>query len=57
MDENCSAQSACQKLLNKLIGEQVYSAQETAHLLLELPLVHSLTSFQTLFLASKGSTV
>jgi len=55
MEENGTALSACQKLLNKLIGERTYSAQETAHLLLGIPLVRSSTSFQTLYLASEGS--
>lgn len=55
MDPNANAQSACQKLLNKMIGERTYSAQETAHLLLGIPLVRSSVSFQTLNLSSEGT--
>ena len=43
-----SAESACQKLLNKMLGERAYSAQETAHLLQGIPLVHCSVSFKTL---------
>ncbi|KAJ7434964.1 hypothetical protein B0H11DRAFT_1756738, partial [Mycena galericulata] len=50
-----TAQSACQKLLNKMLGERTYSAQETAHLLLGIPLVRTSVSFQTLFLDKEGS--
>ncbi|OBZ66500.1 hypothetical protein A0H81_13517 [Grifola frondosa] len=38
MDNTATARSACQKLLNKMLGERTYSAQETAHLLLGIPL-------------------
>lgn len=55
MDPNGNAQSACQKLLNKMIGERTYSAQETAHLLLGIPLVRSSVSFQTLNLSPDGA--
>lgn len=54
MDNAGSAQSACHKLLNKMLGERTYSAQETAHLLLGVPLVRSSLSFQTLNLGADG---
>jgi hypothetical protein len=50
MADNETAQSACRKLLNKMLGEWTYSAQETAHLLLGIPLVRTSVSFQTLML-------
>lgn len=50
-----NAQSACQKLLNKMLGERTYSAQETAHLLLGIPLVRTSVSFQSLNLSKDGS--
>ncbi|KAJ7904999.1 hypothetical protein B0H13DRAFT_2663344 [Mycena leptocephala] len=49
-----TAKSACQKLLNKMLGERTYSAQETAHLLLGIPLVCVSVSFQTLNLGAEG---
>ncbi|KAJ7769637.1 hypothetical protein DFH07DRAFT_714431, partial [Mycena maculata] len=55
MGEGGTAQSACQKFLNKMLGERTYSAQETAHLLLGIPLVRTSVSFQTLFLDKEGS--
>ena len=42
-------------MLNKLLGERTYSAQETAHLLLGLPLVACSVSFQTINIASDGA--
>jgi ATP-dependent DNA helicase PIF1 len=55
VDCNASMQSVCTKLLNKMIGERVYSAQETAHLLLGLPIVKSTFSYATLNLAKDGN--
>jgi hypothetical protein len=55
VDCNSSMQSVCTKLLNKMIGERVYSAQETAHLLLGLPIVKSTFSYATLNLAKDGN--
>lgn len=55
MGDGGTAQSACQKFLNKMLGERTYSAQETAHLLLGIPLVRTSVSFQTLFLDRDGS--
>ena len=49
------ASTVCQKLLNKMIGEREYSAQETHHLLNGLPLYHSSRSFDTLSLTSTGA--
>lgn len=37
MSDTATVQSACQKPLNKILGERMYSAQETAHLLLSIP--------------------
>lgn len=54
MDEAATAKSACQKLLNKMLGERTCSAQETAHLLLGIPLVRASVSFQTLNLGAEG---
>jgi hypothetical protein len=54
MDEAGSAKTACQKLLNKMLGERTYSAQETAHLLLGIPLVRTSVTFQTLHLGEDG---
>ncbi len=56
MQQGNSAQSACQKLLNKMLGERTYSAQETAHLLLGIPLVRTSVSFQSLNLSKDGSS-
>ena len=64
MDGEGTAQSACQKLLNKMLGERTYSAQGTAHLLLGIPLVRastchrkmevfSGTSFQTIHIGEE----
>lgn len=39
MEAGRTAQSACQKMLNKMLDERAYSAQETAYLLLGIPLV------------------
>jgi len=50
-----TAQSACQKMLNKMLGEHTYSAQETAHLLLGIPLVRASVSFQTIYTGADGS--
>jgi hypothetical protein len=41
-------------MLNKMLGERTYSAQETAHLLLGIPLVRASTSFQTVYLGAEG---
>lgn len=38
-----------------MLGECTYSVQETAHLLLSVPLVRTSVSFQTVNLASEGS--
>ncbi|TFK89924.1 hypothetical protein K466DRAFT_462268, partial [Polyporus arcularius HHB13444] len=54
-DTAATAQSMCQKLLNKMLGERAYSAQETAHLLLGIPLVRTSVQFQTLNLSKDGS--
>lgn len=48
-------QAACQRMLNKMLSERAYSAQETAHLLLGIPLVWTSASFQTLNLSAEGS--
>lgn len=37
-----------------MLGERTYSAQETAHLLLSIPLVRTSVSFQTLHLGAEG---
>jgi hypothetical protein len=50
-----TAQSVCQKLLNKLLGERTYSAQETAHLLLGIPLVRCSVTFHSLNISSDGA--
>ena len=55
MDNAATAQSMCQKLLNKMLGERAYSAQETAHLLLGIPLVRTSLQFQSLNLSKDGS--
>lgn len=55
MDSESTARSACQKLLNKMVGERTYSAQETSHLLLGIPLVRSSVSFTNLNLSSGGA--
>jgi hypothetical protein len=54
MNNDGTAISACQRLINKMIGERTYSAQETAHLLLGIPLVHSTATFQTVVLDKDG---
>ena len=54
MEEDGTAQSACQKMLNKMLGERTYSAQETAHLLLGIPLVHISATFQMLYIGTEG---
>lgn len=54
MDGNGTAQSACQKALNKMLGERTYSAQETAHLLLGIPLVRASVTFQTIYTGTDG---
>ena len=54
MDGESTAQSACQKMLNKMLGERTYSAQETAHLLLGIPLVSASTTFQTIYIGADG---
>ncbi len=38
-----------------MLGERTYSAQETAHLLLGIPLVRTSVTFQSLNLARDGS--
>ena len=53
MEDDGSATSACQKLLNKMLGEHTYSSQETAHLLLRLPLVQTSISFASMILAAQ----
>ena len=55
MQASGKAQIACQKLLNKMLGERTYSAQETAHLLLSIPLVRTSFSFQSLNLSKDGA--
>jgi len=54
MGEDGTVQSACQKMLNKMLGERAYSAQETAHLLLGIPLVCMSVTFQTLYIGVEG---
>jgi hypothetical protein len=54
MEEDGLAQSACQRMLNKMLGERTYSAQETAHLLLGIPLVRTSVTFQTLYIGAEG---
>ncbi|CAK5270705.1 unnamed protein product [Mycena citricolor] len=54
MNSGATAQLACQKLLNKMLGERSYSAQETAHLLLGIPLVRTSVAFQTLYIGEEG---
>ncbi|KAJ7589924.1 hypothetical protein C8J56DRAFT_888136 [Mycena floridula] len=54
IDSSGSAQVVCQKLLNKMLGERSYSAQETVHLLLGIPLVCSSVTFQTIYLGKDG---
>lgn len=54
MDDNRSAQTACRKTLNKMLGECSYSAQETAHLLLGIPLVHASMTFHTVYIGADG---
>jgi hypothetical protein len=56
LNPDASAQSAsCRKLLNKMVGERTYSAQETAHLLLGIPLVGCSMTFHSLNIASEGT--
>ncbi|KAF9536267.1 hypothetical protein CPC08DRAFT_590772, partial [Agrocybe pediades] len=55
MDNDATAQQACQKILNKMLGERSYSAQETAHLLLGIPLVRASSSFKTIYIGAEGS--
>lgn len=55
MDAGGTAQAACQRMLNKMLSEWAYSAQETAHLLLGIPLVRTSVVFQTLNLSAEGS--
>jgi ATP-dependent DNA helicase PIF1 len=52
---NMSTQSACQKLPNKMVGEKAYSAQETAHLLLGIPLVCMSFNLQRLSIKPEGA--
>ncbi|KAF1940402.1 hypothetical protein EJ02DRAFT_325295, partial [Clathrospora elynae] len=47
VNENQPAMSLVAKLLNKLIGDRNYSAQEVCHYLLNLPLKHSSRAFIT----------
>jgi ATP-dependent DNA helicase PIF1 len=54
MDDNGSAQMACRKTLNKMLGERSYSAQETAHLLLGIPLVRASVTFHTVYIGADG---
>lgn len=54
MPDTGTAQSACQKMLNKMLGERTYSAQETAHLLLGVPLVRTSVAFQTQYIGEEG---
>ncbi|KAJ7572274.1 hypothetical protein C8J56DRAFT_905872 [Mycena floridula] len=54
MGNNGTAQSACQKLLTKMLGERTYSAQETAHLLLGIPLVQCSVTFHTVSIGNDG---
>jgi ATP-dependent DNA helicase PIF1 len=55
MDGEGTAQTACQKMLNKMLGERTYSAQETAHLLLGIPLVRASATFKTVYIGPDGS--
>ncbi|KAJ8690446.1 hypothetical protein PTI98_011873 [Pleurotus ostreatus] len=55
LDPETTAQSACQKMLNKMLGEWLYSAQETTHLLLSIPLVRSSSAFQLVYIGAEGS--
>ncbi len=56
LQQENTAVSVCQKLLNKMLGERTYTAQETAHLLLGVPLVRTSVSFQSLNLSKDGSS-
>ncbi len=56
LQQENTAVSVCQKLLNKMLGERTYTAQETAHLLLSIPLVRTSVSFQSLNLSKDGSS-
>lgn len=38
-----------------MLGERAYSAQETVHILLGIPLVHARFSYQTVNLTTDGS--
>lgn len=53
--DDMTAQSTCTKLLNKMLSERKYSAQETHHLLLGVPLFRSSRSFSSLSLSNKGA--
>lgn len=55
LNDNGTVESACQKLLNKMLGERAYPAQEVAHLLYGIPLVRSSVSFQNVYLGADGS--
>ncbi|KAF5331234.1 hypothetical protein D9611_013064 [Ephemerocybe angulata] len=48
------AQRACQKLLNKMIGERAYSAQEVSHLMLGIPLVRMSWTVQSVSIGPEG---
>ncbi|KAJ7585067.1 hypothetical protein C8J56DRAFT_1053461 [Mycena floridula] len=54
MGDNGTAQSACQKLLNKMLGERTYSAQETAYLLLGILLMQCSMTFQMVSIGTDG---
>ena len=54
MEREGTATLACTKMLNKMLGERTYSAQETAHLLLGIPLVRASTTFQTIYIGAEG---
>lgn len=55
LDSGTSGRTTRQKMLNKMLSERAYSAQETAHLLTGIPLVRSSVSFSHLNLATEGS--
>lgn len=54
MAPEASTNSTCQEKLDEMLGEWVYSAQETTHLLKGIPMVCCSVSFRTLNLGSDG---
>jgi ATP-dependent DNA helicase PIF1 len=55
MEGDGTAQSACQNMLSKMLGERTYLAQETAHLLLGIPLTRASVTFETLYIGTDGA--